>query len=183
MRKFETSCPLRVAEEPRRYLKSRRLHAAWARATGDTAVDLMSAPAVTVTMDTPIAKAARVMAERGIKRLPVVGSDGGMVGIISRADIMGVFLAPDHQIREEVISEVIERSLREDPARIHVKVTDGVVTVVNASLCNRSASDTAPITPPASSMTGAPLTPRSANARTICLKPSSGRSATTSNVM
>jgi Predicted periplasmic or secreted lipoprotein len=52
-----------------------------------------------------------------------------MVGIISRADIMGVFLAPDHQIRHAVISEVIERSLWEDPARIHVEVTDGVVTL------------------------------------------------------
>ena len=118
-----------VAEEPRRYFESRRLHAVQAKAAGDTAVDLMSAPAVTVAMDTPVAKAARLMTVRGIKRLPVVGDDGGLVGIISRADIMGVFLAPDHQIRDEVISEVIERSLWVDPARIHVKVTDGVVTL------------------------------------------------------
>jgi CBS domain-containing protein len=118
-----------VAEEPRRYFESRRLHAVRAKAVGDTAADMMSAPAVTVVMDTPIAKAARLMAVHGIKRLPVVGDDGGLVGIISRADIMGVFLTPDHQIRDEVISEVIARSLWEDPARIHVEVTDGVVTL------------------------------------------------------
>jgi CBS domain-containing protein len=119
-----------VAEEPRRYFARRSTtRAAQAKAAGDTAADLMSAPAVTVTMDTPIARAARVMAVHGIKRLPVVEADGALVGIISRADVMGVFLAPDDEIRREVISEVIERSLWEDPARIRVEVSDGVVTL------------------------------------------------------
>jgi osmotically-inducible protein OsmY len=42
---------------------------------------------------------------------------------------MGVFLAPDEELRREVISEVIERSLWEDPERIRVEVRDGVVTL------------------------------------------------------
>lgn len=118
-----------IAGEPRRYFESRRKRAARGKAAADTAADLMSAPAVTVTVNAPIAKAARVMAERGIKRLPVIGADGALAGIISRADVMGVFLAPDHQIREDVISEVIKRSLSEDPGRIQVEVADGVVTL------------------------------------------------------
>lgn len=118
-----------VGEEPRRYFASRGMRAARTKAAGDTAADLMSVPAVTVAMDAPVARAARLMAERGLKRLPVVGADGALVGIISRADVMGVFLAPDQQIRREVISEVIERSLWEDPARIRVDVSDGVVTL------------------------------------------------------
>jgi CBS domain-containing protein len=119
-----------VAEEPRRYFASRSSTlAAQARAAGDTAADLMHTPAITVTMDTPIARAARTMAVQGIKRLPVVGDDGALVGIISRADVMGVFLAPDEELRREVISEVIERSLWEDPERIRVEVRDGVVTL------------------------------------------------------
>jgi predicted transcriptional regulator len=80
-------------------------------------------------MDMPIARAARVMAVHGFKRLPVVGDDGALVGIISRADIMGVFLALDDELRQEVISEVIERSLWENPDRIRVQVRDGVVTL------------------------------------------------------
>lgn len=119
-----------VAEEPGRYFASRSsTRAAQAKAAGDTAADLMNTPAMTVTMDTSIARAARVMALHGIKRLPVVGTDGALVGIISRADVMGVFLAPDDEIRREVISEVIERSLWEDPARIRVEVSAGVVTL------------------------------------------------------
>lgn len=119
-----------VAEESRRYFASRSsTRAAQAKAAGDTAADLMHTPATTVTMDTPIARAARTMAVQGIKRLPVVGDDGALVGIISRADVMGVFLAPDEELRREVISEVIERSLWEDPERIRVEVRDGVVTL------------------------------------------------------
>lgn len=119
-----------VADEPRRYFASRSsTRAAQARAGGDTAADLMQTPATTVTMDTPIARAARVMAVQGIKRLPVVGEDGALIGIISRADVMGVFLAPDDQLRRDVISEVVERSLWEDPERIRVEVRDGVVTL------------------------------------------------------
>ncbi|WP_329261003.1 CBS domain-containing protein [Actinoallomurus sp. NBC_01490] len=119
-----------VAEEPRRYFASRSsTRAAQARSAADTAADLMHTPAITVTMDTPITRAARTMAVQGIKRLPVVGDDGALVGIISRADVMGVFLAPDEELRREVISEVVERSLWEDPERIRVEVRDGVVTL------------------------------------------------------
>lgn len=118
-----------AAEEPRRYFASRRGHAARDKAAGDTAAELMSSPAVTVSADTPVAQAARIMAERGVKRLPVVEADGTLAGIFSRADLLGVFLTPDRELREEIISEVIERSLWEDPARIHVDVDGGVVTL------------------------------------------------------
>jgi CBS domain-containing protein len=118
-----------TAEEAQRYFASRRRHAARDKTTGDSATELMSSPAVTVAADAPIAKAARIMAEHGVKRLPVIGSDGALVGIFSRGDLMGVFLTPDRQLREEIIAEVIERSLWEDPARIHVHVDGGVVTL------------------------------------------------------
>jgi len=48
----------------------------------------MTAPAVTVTMDTPLKQAARVMHERGLKRLPVVDDAGKLVGILGRLDIL-----------------------------------------------------------------------------------------------
>lgn len=118
------------AEELRQYFASRSTYrAAEAKAAGDTAAELMSVPAVTVTPDAPIARAARLMAKHGIKRLPVVVANGGLVGIISRADAVGVFLAPDHQIRQDVVSKVIECSLRLDCSRIGVEVSDGVVTL------------------------------------------------------
>ncbi len=119
-----------IAERGQRYFASRSImRMARAKAAGGTAAELMSVPALTVSVDAPVAGAARLMAEHGVKRLPVVGADGALVGIISRCDVMGVFLAPDHQIRREVYSEVIERSLWVDPARIRVEVSDGVVTL------------------------------------------------------
>src|SRR5579885_2623001 len=48
----------------------------------------MTAPAVTVTTDTPLKRAARVMHERGLKRLPVVDDEGKLVGILGRLDIL-----------------------------------------------------------------------------------------------
>jgi CBS domain-containing protein len=118
------------AGDPGRYFASRgSTRAAEAKAAGATAADLMSAPAVTVTMDTPIAGAARVMAVHGFKRLPVVGDDGTLVGVVSRADIMGVFLVPDEELRRQVVSEVVERILGDSPERIRVQVRAGVVTL------------------------------------------------------
>lgn len=118
-----------AAEGPRRYLASRRGRIARDKAGGDTAADLMSGPAVTVTADTPVARAARTMAERGVERLPVVGPDGSLVGVFSRADLLGVFLTPDRQLREEIITEVVQRSLSQDPAKVRVDVDGGVVTL------------------------------------------------------
>jgi CBS domain-containing membrane protein len=50
--------------------------------------DYMSTPAITVQPDTDIRQAAAIMNERGIKRLIVVDSNGALVGIIARADIV-----------------------------------------------------------------------------------------------
>lgn len=118
------------AEEVRQYFASRStFRAAEAKAAGDTAAELMSVPAVTVTSDAPIALAARIMATHGVKRLPVVGADGALVGIISRADAVSVFLMPDHQIRQDVISKVVECSLWLPSSSIGVEVSNGVVTL------------------------------------------------------
>ncbi|MFB9831374.1 CBS domain-containing protein [Actinoallomurus acaciae] len=119
-----------VAEEPRRYFASRSsTRVAQTKAAGDTATDLMSAPAITVDAEAPIARAARLMAVHGFKRLPVVGDDGALVGIISRADVVGVFLAPDDELRRQVVADVVERCLWENPERIRVQVRNGVVTL------------------------------------------------------
>jgi|WetSurMetagenome_2_1015567.scaffolds.fasta_scaffold54104_3 CBS domain-containing membrane protein len=55
---------------------------------GRLAEDFMSSPAITVSPETDIRQAAAIMNERGIKRLFVVDSNGGLVGVIARADIV-----------------------------------------------------------------------------------------------
>jgi CBS domain-containing protein len=48
---------------------------------------------VTTTPDTPIRDAARQMARDWIRHLPVIDSEGRLVGIVSQRDITGVFAA------------------------------------------------------------------------------------------
>jgi CBS domain-containing protein len=107
----------------------RRRRAARAKAAGDTAVELMTAPAVTVGPDATVAEAARLLHRHQIKRLPVVDPAGPPLGIVSRADLLKVFLRGDDQIAQEVRQEVLMRAMWVDPDTVTVKVRDGVVTL------------------------------------------------------
>ncbi|MEV0412882.1 CBS domain-containing protein [Streptomyces sp. NPDC050448] len=91
------------------------------------AEELMSSPAVTVHPDATLAEAARIMARKAVKRLPVVNSVGMLEGVVSRSDLLKVFLRPDEEIEEEIRQVV----LGELPLRAHVEfaVLDGVVTL------------------------------------------------------
>ncbi|GCC10653.1 inosine 5'-monophosphate dehydrogenase [archaeon] len=52
--------------------------------------DVMTKSAITISPEEDISKAARLMRERGINRLPVV-KDSKLVGIITRADLLKAF--------------------------------------------------------------------------------------------
>ena len=75
------------------------------------------------------ADAARLMFERGVKRLPVVDGADQLVGIVSRIDLLSVFTRPDGQIRGDVLQQVIVGKLALNPAVVDVTVTLGAVTV------------------------------------------------------
>lgn len=49
--------------------------------------DWMTKDPVTVTPDTSMMKATKIMKEKGVRRLPVVDSDGKLVGIVTDHDI------------------------------------------------------------------------------------------------
>jgi CBS domain-containing protein len=68
------------------------------KARGTTAADLMTHPAVTISPDAAVEDAARLMYRKKIKRLPVVDSDGHLIGILSRADVLSVFDRSDHRL-------------------------------------------------------------------------------------
>jgi CBS domain-containing protein len=55
---------------------------------GLTAADIMTAPAITVRDDAKLAEAARLMADKHLKRLPVVDAQGRLVGLVSRLDVL-----------------------------------------------------------------------------------------------
>ncbi|MFP3986680.1 CBS domain-containing protein [Streptomyces sp. E11-3] len=99
------------------------------KAHARTAGQLMSKPAITVHAKDTIAEAARTMAGHRVERLPVVDEEDRLVGIVTRRDLLQVFLRPDEAIRREVIDEVLVRTLWLGPRAIDVKVNEGVVTL------------------------------------------------------
>src|SRR5262245_66076897 len=117
------------AERRRHLLDSPGTAQARRRASAGVARDLMTAPAVTIDERTSIVRAAKQMDHHQVKRLPVVDELGRLVGIVSRRDLVKVFLRSDDDIREEVETDVLEQSLSIQPSAVRVTVVDGVVTL------------------------------------------------------
>ncbi|WP_036329583.1 CBS domain-containing protein [Microbispora sp. ATCC PTA-5024] len=99
------------------------------RARGETAAELMSAPAVTTRPFTSVVSAARLMSEHGVKRLPVVDDEGRLVGIVSRHDVLKVLARSDDDIAREVREEVVDGALWADLSQVRADVAGGVVTL------------------------------------------------------
>ena len=109
--------------ESRRHAKDR------SKAAGKSAYELMSTPVISVAPDASLGEAARKMHRAEVKRLPVVDAHGHLVGIVSRADLLRVFLREDAEISLEIRDDVIRRTLWIDPDTIRIVVREGVVTM------------------------------------------------------
>ena len=118
--------PRRWSRLPRRPTgtRTRRI-----KARARTAGQLMSHPAITVHGDATVVEAARVMAHHRVERLPVVDDEERLVGIVTRRDLLEVFLRTDPEIRAAIRSEVLGRALCLPPDAVDVDVHQGVVTL------------------------------------------------------
>ncbi|MFG3490566.1 CBS domain-containing protein [Streptomyces sp. NPDC047972] len=94
-----------------------------------TAGSLMQSPAVTVSRGATIAGAARLMGRSRLKRLPVVDEDGRPVGVVSRGDLLKVYLRSDAEVAEDVRHELLAHLIPEGDAALTVRVADGAVTL------------------------------------------------------
>jgi CBS-domain-containing membrane protein len=74
-------------ENPGRYEKD--LH----KALGQTVGEVMSSVPVTTTPETSLSKAAKLMHDRKVHRLPVINPSGQLVGILTRGDIIRTMAA------------------------------------------------------------------------------------------
>lgn len=117
-------------EQQRRVFISRRRRRAEAKAHGLRARELMSAPAITIAPGAPLAAAAKLMDDERVKRLPVVDDHGRLVGIVTRSDLLRVYLRPDPEIEQDVVNGVLGHVLLVEPGMVAVEVRDGVVTLV-----------------------------------------------------
>jgi CBS domain-containing protein len=108
---------------PRRHSKH------MAKAEGTVAADLMSSPAITIASTSRLVDAARLLQERNVRRLVVVDERGKIAGILSRSDILQVFLRSDEDLREEILDGLIPSLLLESREPIAVDVRYSVVTL------------------------------------------------------
>ncbi len=89
---------------------------------------LMTSPALTINPDATIPRAAREMHTHHVRRLPVVDEDGKLVGIVSRRDLLRVFLRPDAEVADDV-RDLLDDLLPSDPASVTATVHNGVVVL------------------------------------------------------
>jgi CBS domain-containing protein len=108
-------------------LMSRAEQVSRLKAAADIARELMSAPVVTVQDDQTVVDAARLMDGKQLKRLPVLDARGELVGIVSRVDLLTVFLRDDADIEAEIATDVFERLLGLATGVVTIDVRDGVV--------------------------------------------------------
>jgi len=107
----------------------RQRRARWRKATGRTAGELMTAPAVSVGADATVTAAARLLAEKNIRRLCVVDADGVLAGIVSRRDVISTFLRADTEIVADIEEQVFKKGMWLFPGSLTAEVTEGVATL------------------------------------------------------
>jgi CBS domain-containing protein len=115
-------------DEPPATLEGGHRRAERAKAAGSIARDVMTSPVVTIPIGTEVFEAARLMHKENVKRLPVVNGEGRLVGIVSRSDLLKVFLANDEDIRLAVEYGLLG-SLWPDTKGVTVSVDEGRVTL------------------------------------------------------
>ena len=181
----QTGLPVGIVSESDLLLKERRLELESSRdllharkrqhqrtkAAGTVASDLMTSPAITVPSDTSLGEAARVMHERNVRRLVVVDARGRIAGIVSRSDLLQIYLRSDEELRDEIVRRLIPAVFlsladavgvevswniatlsgevdRKSDAEILTRLTkelDGVVAVVDQLRYRRDDSDIEPV--------------------------------------
>ncbi|MGW3245278.1 CBS domain-containing protein [Streptomyces sp. NPDC001070] len=99
------------------------------KASAVTAEQSLTTPAVTVQGGATLARAARAMARHRVKRLPVVDAEGMLTGVVSRGDLLKVFLRSDEDIARDIRENVVVGLFPGAWRSFEVDLVDGVVTL------------------------------------------------------
>ncbi|MEU7876165.1 CBS domain-containing protein [Dactylosporangium sp. NPDC049140] len=113
-----------------RLFEARHTRQARGKAHATAAGDLMHAPAVTITGGASLPAAARIMEAAGLKRLPVVDDLGQLVGMVTRRDLLKVFLRTDEAIHRDILAEAADGLPGVEATQLRAEVDDGVVTLL-----------------------------------------------------
>ena len=121
--------PLAWLVDPIEVIERRKLGA---RLAGE----VMTSPAVTIAPYRNLATAAGIMLDNRVNRLPVV-SDGELVGIVTRADLVRAFARSDAEVLQEIRQDVLGRQMLLADYAVDVEVDAGDV-VLSGEMGRRS---------------------------------------------
>lgn len=99
--------------------------------------DAMTDDVIALGPDADHVEAARVMTKAGIKRIPITGDSGELLGLLTRSDILRVFVRADAEIIDEIRNAVMKDVLWIDSRRIRVICQEGNV-LLSGQTANRS---------------------------------------------
>ena len=102
------------------------------KAAAIVAEECMSRPAAVIAPDATVPEAARLLHRRGVHHLPVVDAQGRLVGIVSRRDLLRVFLRGDDEIAGRIRHGVLRATLDLPEDAIEVHVHEGLVRLRGA---------------------------------------------------
>jgi CBS domain-containing protein len=100
-----------------------------AKAEGLTAEAVMTSPVQTIPSTDQVSTAAARMVATGLKRLPVVDDTGGLIGIISRSDVLRLFHRTDAELMLDVTRFLEDPVLGLGEVELGATVDDGIVTI------------------------------------------------------
>lgn len=98
-------------------------------AQAETARELMHAPAIVTHAQTSVVEAARAAGRARVRRLPVVDHRGALIGIVTRSDVLKLYLRSDEGIATHLREDVLVGQFCLDPTAFEVRVVDGIVTI------------------------------------------------------
>jgi CBS domain-containing protein len=110
-------------------LRPRKRRNERAKAEGTIASEVMTSPAITVPADTTLSEAARMMQKKNVRRLVVVDQRGHIAGIVSRSNLLQVFLRTDDELRDEIVGALVPALALSSPEGIGVDVRSNIVTL------------------------------------------------------
>ncbi|WP_046468530.1 CBS domain-containing protein [Allosalinactinospora lopnorensis] len=99
------------------------------RTRTESAVGLMTRKVVTTGPEETVVAVARAMERHDLKQLPVVDERGRLMGMISRRDLLRVFVRPDEDIARDIGTALAAVPAWLDAGRIRFQVDDGAVTI------------------------------------------------------
>jgi CBS domain-containing protein len=107
---------------------SRKLDGELEKISAGTAGEVMSSPARTAGPNDQVPEVARLMVDCRINRVPVV-SDGRIIGIVSRADLVRAFIRSDEEIEHDIREGVLLREMLLEPGVVAVSVDQGRIAL------------------------------------------------------